>query len=440
MSATVVSSELERRSLAKVRFYVLTYVVLGQILYQLCRMNIGFAQLTMGKELGLSAQAFGLAAGIFALSAFLMQVPAGVLLEKFGARFWLTFNMIAWGLVVVAQGFVANGSQLTILRFFLGIFEAGFLPGVYVIISVWFRGKNQGKATSWVQIGLALSVIFGGPFAGWILGKSFLGLSGWRSLFLIEGGITVIWAIATLRILSDDPSNASWLDPEEREFMTNYLGAYQDQKIANGAMENSTVLGALKDTRIIILTLSYVCAGWIAATFTFFTPTLLKTAGSGMSNQAVGFLSMGPYIVNALVAFTWGAHGDKTNERHWHTVLPLLVAAAGALLYPFAKAPMLAMLSLALVQAGNTGFFVNFWPTCNLVVGKKAITKTTAIINTGSQIGNFMAPVFFGWAKDISGSTKFGLYACIGVLLFNFFVMHFFFIKYTGQRKPPAGY
>jgi ACS family tartrate transporter-like MFS transporter len=410
--------------------------VVGQLFLQLDKTNIGFAHLTMGNDLALTAQAFGFASGIFALSAFLMQIPAGLLFEKLGARRWLTFIMMAWGLVGVAQAFVANAVQLTILRFLLGAFEAGFVPGLYILISLWFKGKHHGTATAGIQMGLALSGILGGPFAGWILGKSFLGLAGWRSLFFIEGGLTVVWALIALVILHDGPGKTSWLKPDEREFMANYLAEYQAQKVADGAIEKSSLWDALKDLRIVTLILAYTCAGWVASTFSFFLPTLLKRAGSGLDNQTVGFLSMGPYIVIAVVAFTWGAHADRTEKtRHWHCVLPLLVGAVGILLYPIATVPLLAMLCLALVQAGNTGFFVNFWPTCNMVVGKKTIAKSTALINSGTQAGYFVAPVFFGWALDATGNTTLGLYACVGVMLLNFAIMNVFFFRYKAQIK-----
>jgi ACS family tartrate transporter-like MFS transporter len=436
MSDSVEVSELERRTLAKVKRHMLLYILLGQIFYQFDRSNIGFAHLTMGKELALTAQAFGLASGIFALSAFLMQIPAGLCFEKFGARRWLTFIMVAWGLDVFALAFVTNSVQLVVLRFLLGVFEAGFLPGVYILISLWFKGKNHGVAMATLMLGLALSGVLGGPFAGWILDKSFLGLSGWRLLFLIEGSLTVVWSLSALRIVNDGPEKASWLKPEEREFMVKYLAEYQAQKVAAGAIEKSSLWETFKDRRIITLLFGFAFSGWIASTFTFFMPTLLKRAGTGLSNQTVGFLAMGPYIVYAVVAYTWGKHADRTEEtRHWHCVLPLLVSAAGILLYPLATVPLVAMISLAMVQAGTAGFFVNFWPTANMVVGKKTIAKSTAIINSGMQAMSFVSPIFFGWAMDVTGNTKLGMYTCVGVLLLNFALMNIFFFGYKAQLR-----
>jgi ACS family 4-hydroxyphenylacetate permease-like MFS transporter len=138
-----------------------------------------------------------------------------------------------------------------------------------------------------------------------------------------------------------------------------------------------------------------------------------------------------------VVAFTWGAHADKT-ERHWHCVLPLLVSAAGILMYPIAKTPVVAMLCLALVQAGSTGFFVNFWPTCNMVVGKQTIAKTTALINSGNHVGNFLAPIFFGWALDVTGNANVGLYICVVALAANFIIMNIFFFSYKAQLRKRA--
>jgi MFS family permease len=434
MSAAVEVSEPEQRTLAKVSRYLLVYVIVGQLFVQLDRTNIGFAKLTMSSDLAITATAFGFASGIFALAAFFAQVPAGMLFEKFGARRWLTGIMVAWGMVVVAQGFVSNSTQLIALRFLLGALEAGFVPGAYILISLWFRGNQHGKAISGLQIGTATSGILGAPFAGWILGQSLFGLSGWRTLFLVEGCLTVIWAFIALRILHDGPEKTSWLRPEERAFMSGYLAQYQAQKAAGGAVEKAGFWEALKDPRIMMLILSYTCAGWVSATFAFFIPTLLQMAGKGLDNQTVGFLAMGPYIVMAVVAFTWAKHADRT-ERHWHCVLPLLLSAAGILLYLAAAKPLVAMLSLAMVQAGSTGFFVTFWPTCNMLVGKKTIAKTTAMINSGTHAASFVAPIVFGWAMDATGNTTIGLYICMAALLLNFLVMNIFFFRYKRERS-----
>jgi len=434
MSTAMQVSEIEKRTIAKVKRHLLLYIIFGQLFYQLCRTNIGFAQLTMGKALGLKAEAFGFAAGVFAFSAFLMQIPAGLMLERFRPRRWLTFNMISWGLVVVAQAFVQSGTQLTVLRFLLGVFEAGFLPGVFVIIGTWFKGRDQGMATSFVQMGLGLSALIGSPFAGWILGKSFLGLAGWRSLFLVEGAVTVLWALVSLRILSDEPAETSWLEPEEREFMVRYLGEYQARKLSHGAIVTSGMGTVLKDSRILILLVSFALSGWTVGTFIFFSPMLLKRAGVGVSNQAVGFLAIGPYVLSAIAAYFWARHADKT-ERHWHCVLPTLVCASGMILYTFAHSPFAAMTCLCIVQVGNGCFFVTFWPSSNLVVGKQAIAKATAIFQAGNLLCSFLAPIFFGWLLDRTKSPERGLYAAASTMLAIFVLMNIFFFRYKAQQK-----
>jgi MFS family permease len=437
MSASVEDSQLEQRTLAKVKRYMMAYIMVGQLFVQLDRTNIGFAKLTMSADLAISATAFGFASGIFALGAFFVQVPAGLFFAKLGARRWLTAIMVAWGSVVVAQAFVTSDFQLVALRFLLGALEAGFVPGAYVLISLWFRGHQHGTAISALQIGTATSGILGAPFAGWILGHSVLGLTGWRTLFLVEGTLTILWAFIALRILYDGPHKSAWLKPEERSFMASYLAKYQAQKAASGAIEKASVWEAMRDPRIAMLILAYTAAGWVSATFAFFIPTLLQIAGEGMEPQTVGFLAMGPYIVMAVVAFTWAAHADRT-ERHWHCVLPLLVSAAGILIYATKVTPLVAMLCLAMVQAGSTGFFVTFWPTCNMLVGKNTIAKTTALINSGTHASSFIAPIVFGWAMDATGHATVGLYICVGALLINFTVMNIFFFRYKAQQKALA--
>ncbi len=440
MAATVEISPLEQRTLAKVKRYMFLYVLLGQIFYQFDRTNIGFAQLTMGRDLHLTGKAFGLASSIMFISMFLMQFPAGLAFEKFGAKRWLTFIMAGWGIVSFLQAFVTTGGQLSTLRFLLGIFEAGFMPGTYLVISIWFRGKNHGTAMSAMLAGIALAGILGSPYAGWVLGKHFLGLTGWRLLFLSEGLVTMVLALIGWFILADGPERASWLKPEERKFMVNYIGEYQAQKVASGVVEKSSVWAALKDFRIIMLFIGLSLSGFSAQVFTFFIPTLLKTVRAGTSNQYVGWLAIGPPLLYGIVAYTWGKHADRTEPtRHWHTVLPVLVSAVAILLFPLAKVPLAAMLCLALVQGGTAGWFVNFWPVANMVVGKKTIAKSTAFINSGNMALNFLGPIFFGWTMDITGKPMLGMYTCFGVLLVTFVVMNVFFFRYKAQlRKTKA--
>jgi len=427
----------EQRITGKVRRYLFTYIFLGQIFYQFDRSNIGFANLTMAKELGLTAAAFGLASGIFSLSAFLMQIPAGQAFDKWGPRRWLTGIMVAWGLVVICEGFATNGTQLTVLRFLLGLIEAGYLPGLYILMSLWLRGQNHGAAMATLMLGTAFSNVFGGPFSGWVLSRSFFGLAGWRDLFVIDGALTVIWAILALYILYDKPEDARWLKPEERAFMTKYLADYAAEKKSRGALERANLWQTLKNRDVLALLLAFAATGWIAATFTFFIPTLLKRAAAGASLQYVGFLTMGPYIVFAVVAQLWGRHADKT-ERHWHSLIPPAVSVLGILLYPIARTPIIAMLAVCLIQAGTAGFFVNFWPTANLVVGRSSIAKSTALINSGQLMLSFLGPIYFGWALDKTGNTNLGLYTCVGMLVLNIVLMHVFFVNYKARQKAPV--
>ncbi|MBC2665354.1 MFS transporter [Novosphingobium flavum] len=431
-------ADAEQRALTKVKRHLLTYIIVSQMFVQIDRVNIGYAQLTMSKELMISATAFGFAAGIFGLAAFFVQVPNALLFEKFGARRWLTMLMLSWGIVVILQAFVTNKYELIGLRFLLGAFESGYVPCLYVLISLWFAGNQHGSAVAGLQLGVAASGVFGGPVAGWLLGQSLFGLTGWRTLFLAEGAVTVAWALLALFLLYDNPGKAPWLSKDERTFMAEHIDRYQRQKAAVGAVEKQGFLHALKDGRIIALIAAASCAGWVAATFAFFIPILLKTAAHGASNQTVGFLAMGPYFVMGLVAYFWSAHADRTRERHWHCVIPLLVALAGVALFSIATGPVTAMLCLAMVQAGSTGFFVNFWPSCDMVVGKQTIAKTTSLIMSGNLLSNFMAPLVFGWLIDLTGGPALGLYVCICVILINFTIMNVFFFTWKRRQSRMA--
>jgi len=428
------ASEAERLALSKVRRYILGYIVVGQLFVQLDRTNIGFAALTMSKDLAIKATVFGFASGVFALGAFFAQVPAGFALERLHPRRWLTAIMMAWGAVGCAQAFVTNDIQLIALRFLLGALESSFVPGVYILISLWFRGEKHSTAISAVQIGTAMSGVLGAPFAGFLLGHTLLGIAGWRGLFLIEGGLTMLWALVGLYVLWDGPDNCLWLRREERLRVADVLASAPRDLAAHAPPERSSLWAVIKDWRIVLLVLAYTCAGWVSATFAFFIPTLLRAAGAGLSPQTVGVLAMGPYLVMAVMALTWGAHADRT-ERHWHCVIPLLISALGIMIYVAHKSPVVAMLCLAMVQAGSTGFFVTFWPLCGALVGKNTLAKATALISIGTQASSFVAPIVFGWALEATGRATVGLYICVGVLLLNFVIMNIFFYNHKINSK-----
>jgi ACS family tartrate transporter-like MFS transporter len=426
----------ELRTLAKVRRYILGYIIVGQLFVQLDRTNIGFATLTMSHDLAIKATVFGFASGVFALGAFFAQVPAGLALERLGPRRWLTTIMITWGCISCAQAFVHNDVQLIVLRFLLGTMEASFVPGAYVLISLWFRGQKHGTAISAVQIGTALSGVLGAPFAGFLLSHTLLGIAGWRGLFLIEGGLTILLALIGFYILWDGPDKCAWLKSNERSVVAGYLAGEHAPAMSTPAGKAS-LWEMVKDWRIVLLVLAYTCAGWVSATFAFFIPTLLKAAGTGLDPQTIGYMAMVPYFVMAVMALTWAAHADKT-ERHWHCVIPLLISALGILIYTVHKTPLIAMLCLAMVQAGSTGFFVTFWPSCGMLVGKRTLARATALITAGTQAASFAAPVVFGWALEATGRATIGLYICIGVLLLNFVIMNVFFFNFKRDQRRIA--
>ena len=434
MSDLMKVSATQQRTLSKVRWLLFTYIFAGQVFVQMDRTNIGFAKLTMSTDLAISATAFGFASGIFALGAFFSQVPVGIMFERLGPRKWLTGIMVAWGIIVMCQGFVTSATQLAVLRFLLGALESGFVPGVNLMINSWFRSREHGSLISGIQVGTATSGIIGAPFAGWVLVHSLFHQASWRTLFMVEGGLTILWAFVSLLIVYDRPEETAWLTPGERVFMTDHLAQDQNARAKRSVVDKQDLWQILKEPRILLLILAYTCAGWVSATFAFFIPTLLQTAGKGLNPQTVGFLAMGPYILMAIVAYTWARHSDRT-ERHWHCVLPLLFGAAGVALYPFAKTPFVAMISLGIVQASSTAFFVTFWPTCNEVVGRKTIARSTALISAGTHATSFIGPIYFGWAIDKTGNTNLGLYTCIAVLLINFLAMNVFFYKYASRQQ-----
>jgi ACS family tartrate transporter-like MFS transporter len=429
--------ENEHLVLRRVTWRLSTYLLIGQVLLQLDKTNVGFAQLTMGRDLALSAGGFGLASGAFSLAVLLFQLPSSKLLAIFGVRRWLTANMLLWGCTCIAEAFVRNGAQLIALRFLLGIFEAAAVPGWIVLVNRWFRQNKHGQTIGILGVAVAVAGLVGGPLAGWLLHHMFFGLAGWRNVFLWEGAATLGCAAVSLTVLYDCPASAPWLNNNERKFIEDHI-ATEHSGLVDTASRPDNVYRWMSDWRIYFLAVSFFCAGWINGILAFFSPTLLQMAGRGVSVQTVGLLSLGPSLIQGIVSVTWGRDSDRRGKRHWHLLGALAAGAAGALLYPMLSGhALLTMMCLMLVQGAMAGFVVTFWPTVNLVVGRTAIIKVAGVILTASQLGHFLSPIVFGRLLDAYGQASLGLELAAAVLVLNCAVMGAFF--YFGPcRKNPA--
>lgn len=429
-NAPAVESSAER----KIRQRLYLYLFAGSFFTFLDRANISFAQLEMGRQLGLSATAFGFAAGIFFVGYTFLEIPANVLLEKIGTRKWMTSIFFLWGVTTVLTGFAQNDTQLYILRFMLGVFEAGAFPGMIVMINYWFRSNSMGAATSVLLVGGGIAAALGAPFAGWVLGWDVMGLPGWRWLFISEGAVTCLWAFYTLTFIADGPEKADWLSQPEKDWVAKSLAEDRAANVRHGHSLN--FWASLVQPRILLFLLAYTLFGFCYWMMLFFMPTLIKTVGQALSNQTIGWLAFVPNVLGMLVLLYWGRHADAKNERHMHIIIPLGLAIVGFACFPAATTPLVAVIAICAAVMGLNGFQVNFWPAASMLVGRREIAASTALINMGAGIGGFLGPNFLGWSKDATGGFTFGMWAAVAALALALVIMHGFFAR---QKSGTAG-
>ena len=389
---------------------LIPFLIMCYFVAFLDRVNVGFAALTMNKDLNFSAQIFGLGSGIFFLTYFLLEIPSNLALEKFGARKWIARIMFSWGMLSGLMAFIENSTQFYWVRAFLGAAEAGFFPGIIFYLTLWFPSAYRGRIIGWFMIAVPVSSLIGSPLSGYILLMDGLyGLKGWQWLFIIEAIPSVVLAFVTWYYLPDRPSDASFLTLEERQWLQTELEKEAAQRARHSDID---LWGALRNTRVIAL--GFVYFGIVATLYGlgFFMPTIVKAFG--LSNVETGFVSAIPYLIGSIAMVTWGAHSDKTGERQWHAILGCIAAALGLGLAGATQDPVLRMSALSLSAIGTFGSFPVFWTLPTAFLSGTAAAAGIALINSIGNLSGFLAPYMMGYMKDWTGNFDAGLYVLGG--------------------------
>jgi ACS family tartrate transporter-like MFS transporter len=394
MQGNQASSAIRKASLRLIPFLVLCYAVSF-----LDRVNVGFAALAMNEDLGFTPEVFGLGAGIFFVGYILCEVPSNLALHRFGARFWIARIMISWGVVATAMAFVAGERSFYLLRFALGIAEAGFFPGIILYLTYWFPREERARIVSLFMTAVPLATVVGGPVSGALLGLHGLGgIAGWRWLFLIEGMPAVLLGIVALLFLTDRPKDAAWLTPSERSALEDRLA----QEVRETKVYGLDAVGqALTNPRIVALGLLYFCIVVALYGIGFWMPQVLKTYG--LSNLAIGFLTALPYLVAAFGMVAAGRHSDITGERILHVGVPLFLAAAAFVWSSIAGPLPLVMVALTLATLGIYAAIGTFWALPSAILTRTGAAAGLALINSIGNCGGFAAPVVIGWLKGATG-------------------------------------
>lgn len=400
-----------RRALRKATVRLLPFLGLLYFISFLDRVNVGFAALTMNADLGLTAVAYGAGTGIFFLGYFLFEVPSNLILARVGARRWISRIMVTWGLLTIASAFVTGPVSFWIVRFLLGVAEAGFFPGIILYLTYWFPAAMRGRIMGWFLVALPLSSAFGAPISTWLLDKPFLGLTGWQGMFVIEGIPAVLLGVIVWMILPDRPRDARWLEPGEAGAIERAVGAEH-----RGGARHELPWDAARSPQVWHLALIYFGIVTGLYGFAFWGPQMIKTL-AGATNQQTGLLTMMPYLLAAAAIVLWGRSSDARQERRWHLAIPMLLGAAG---FAFASVVQAnAALSLIAFTAAIMGVYAAipiFWTRPAAILAGTGAAAGIALVNAVGNLGGYFGPTVIGLLKD-SGGYAAGLGFLAGVLL-----------------------
>ena len=313
------------------------------------RVNVGFAKLQMQKELAFSETVYGFGAGIFFLGYVLFEVPSNIILHRVGARLWLARVMVTWAIISAATAFISTPTAFYVMRFLLGVAEAGFIPGVLLYLTYWFPASRRGRITALFLAAIPMASIFGGPLSGWLLNvaSGAYGFSGWQWLFLIESIPSIVFGVAILFYLDDSVEGAKWLDPAEKQIVAGLIAGEQEEKEGLSELRH-----AFADARVWLLGAAYFCIASGIYIVSFWLPTIIKQTGVADPFK-IGLLTAIPYLVAVAAMIIVCGHADRAKERRWHTATPAAICALGlAITAASTGNTILALIGLTLAAAG----------------------------------------------------------------------------------------
>jgi ACS family tartrate transporter-like MFS transporter len=398
--------DCESATMRKVAWRLVPFLCLIYVVAFIDRINIGFAALTMSKDLGLTPAMFGLGAGIFFIGYFLFEVPSNLILHRVGARRWIARVMITWGIISSCFTLIHSPASFFLLRFLLGVAEAGFFPGIILYLSFWFPKRWRGQVTAGFMSAIPVASFIAAPLSGVLLQMNGIaGFKGWQWMFIVEGLPSVILGFVVLKFLTDTPAKAKWLKPQERDWLVKEMAAETGPAQRHSLKE---VLGTLISWKVMQLALVYFGLTTGLYGIELWMPQMLK--GFGLSDLQVGFVSAIPYLVAICTMGSWAKHSDKTGERYWHVAVACAVGGGGLLLAGLLHDyPMLVVLLLSLAIAGVMAARPPFWAMpSDFLTGQKAAAGIAAINSVGN-LGGFLGPFLIGWARQATGSFIAGL-------------------------------
>ncbi|SAL01346.1 major facilitator transporter [Caballeronia arationis] len=408
-------SAFEEATYRKVAWRLSPLLLLCYVVAYLDRVNVGFAKLQMSADLGLSDAVYGFGAGIFFFGYFIFEIPSNVILHKVGARVWIARIMITWGIISALTMFITTPTMFYVMRFLLGVAEAGFFPGIILYLTYWYPAHRRGRMTTLFMTAIALSGLIGGPVSGWIM-KSFDGANGWHGwqwLLLLEGIPSIVVGIMVLMLLDDRIAKAKWLTTEERDLLERNIAADNVEK------EDMPIGKILSSGRVWMMSLIYFSFVMGLYGVSFWLPTIIKATGV-TDALSIGLLSAIPYGAAVVGMLLVARSADKRGERRWHIAIPAVIGSIGLVLSViWANNTALAMLGLTLGTMGILTTLPLFWSLPTAFLAGTGAAAGIAMINSLGNLAGFLSPYLVGWLKQVTGSNSSGMYMLAGFLIFG---------------------
>jgi MFS transporter, ACS family, tartrate transporter len=408
----------EHTTLGLVRLHIIPFTLILYIVAFLDRVNLGYAAIALNPDLGITAELFGFISGIFFIGYLIFEVPSNLMMKKVGARIWICRIMISWGVIAVATGFVQSPYELIILRFLLGIAEAGFFPGMIWYLGTWFPQRYLARSIALFSTGIVISNIIGAPISMYILDTVNLGsIAAWRWLFILEGIPAILLGICSFWVLRNGPADAQWLDSTQKQWLVQEL---QTEKKNNS--QPHRFIDTLTDWRILLFSGTYFSMTVAMYAIIFFLPTLSKSFLHDISITQIGLLLSIPYLVALICMFLVSHHSDMSGERRYHVTLLLILAGAGLLFDQLVSDPLLSLLGISIAISGVLAFIGPFWSYVLSELIEEEQPVGVAVINSIGNLGGFVGPVITGFLISQFGALNAGwsiivIILCIGALM-----------------------
>ncbi|NDE05013.1 MAG: MFS transporter [Flavobacteriia bacterium] len=407
MQKSNVFNDTNNQLLSKVSWRILPLLFCSYICAYLDRINIGFASKNLKEDLNFSDSVYGLGAGIFFLGYALFEIPSNVIMEKVGARRWIARIMITWGIISGAMAFVNSPFTFYILRFFLGVAEAGFFPGIILYLTYWFPGSRRAKMVALFMTAIAVSNLVGSPLSGAIMQymDGAAGVSGWKWLFLLEGVPSIVVGFMVFYFLPNGPRDAKWLTTEEQDYVIAQVEA--DEKLKTTDDSSHHWMDAFRDIRVWALAFVYFSGVVCFYAINFWMPTIIQELGVDKKDFfKVGLISIIPWGIAAVFMVVWGDHSDKTGERRYHVAGSLLLCILGLIGLAFVgKAPIPSIIALTVVASGVLAFVAIFWSLPTAFLTGTAAAAGIAFINSVGNLGGHFGPDLIGRVRNLSGGA-----------------------------------